>query len=164
MGEMARVARCYSCSFFNSATSIYGPKSQLVIWHNFTCTSSNIIYYISCSKCCILNIGECDVDKSVWRHFNAANQSISDIKVCAISAISAGNDRCKRHEKRLIVKMEAFIRTGSTNDFLLLDPVIASAFVQHVRTNAVNFHSIVYVHPPPPIYSPRTFPSFTALL
>ena len=51
-------ARCYTCSFLNSATSISGPKSNFVIRHNFTCTSSNIIYCISCSKCCKLYIGE----------------------------------------------------------------------------------------------------------
>ena len=43
-------ARCYMCSFFNSATSISGPKSNFVILQNFTRTSSNdIIYCISCS-------------------------------------------------------------------------------------------------------------------
>ena len=51
-------ARCYTCSFLNSATSISAPKSNFVIRHNFTCTSSNIIYCISCSKCCKLYIGE----------------------------------------------------------------------------------------------------------
>ena len=116
-------ARCYTCSFLNSATSISGPKSNFVIRHNFTCTSSNIIYCISCSKCCKLYIGEMgrrlcdrfaehlrsvrnnDVDKPVARHFNAANHSISDMKICAISPISGGNDSRKRHEKRLIFKI-----------------------------------------------------------
>ena len=51
-------ARCYTCSFLNSSTSISGPKSNFVIRHNFTCTSSNIIYCISCIKCCKLYIGE----------------------------------------------------------------------------------------------------------
>ena len=87
------------------------------------CTSSNIIYCISCIKCCKLYIGETgrrlsdrfaehlrslrnnDVDKPVARHFNAASHSISDIKVCAISPISGGNDSHKRHEKRLIFKI-----------------------------------------------------------
>ena len=113
-------ARCYMCSFLNSVTSISGPKSNFVIRHNFTCTSSNIIYCISCIKYCKLYIGETgrrlsdrfaehlrsvrnnDVDKPVTRHFNAANHSISDIKVCAISPISGGNDSRKTHEKRLI--------------------------------------------------------------
>ena len=114
-------ARCYTCSFLNSTTSIPGPKSNFVIRHNFTCTSSNIIYCISCIKCCKLYIGEMgrrlsdrfaehlrsvrnnDVDKPVARYFHAANHSIYDIKVCAISPIS--NDSCKRHEKRLIFKI-----------------------------------------------------------
>ena len=69
---------------------------------------SNIIYCISCSKCCKLYIGETgrclsdrfaehlcsarnnDVDKPVARHFNATNHSISDIKVCPISSIFGG--------------------------------------------------------------------------
>ena len=51
-------AHCYRCSFLNCATSISGPKSNFVIRHNFTCTSFNIIYCISCSKCCKLYIGE----------------------------------------------------------------------------------------------------------
>ena len=46
-----------------------------------------------------------DVDKPVARHFNAANHSISDMKICAISPISGGNDSRKRHEKRLIFKI-----------------------------------------------------------
>ena len=101
-------ARCYTCLFLNSATSISGPKSN---------------YCISCSKCCKLYIDETgrrlsdrfaehlrsirnnDIDKSVARHFNAANHSISDMKICAISPISGGNHSRKRHEKRLIFKI-----------------------------------------------------------
>ena len=116
-------ARCYMCSFLNSGTSISGSKSNFVIRHNFTCISSNIIYCISFIKCCKLYIGETgrclsdrfaeplrsvrnnDVDKPVARHFNADNHSISDIKVCAISPISCGNDSRKRHEKSLIFKI-----------------------------------------------------------
>ena len=77
----------------------------------------------SCSKCCKLYIGETgrrlsdrfaehlrsvrnnDVDKPVARHFNAANHSISNMKICAISPISGGNESRKRHEKRLIFKI-----------------------------------------------------------
>ena len=115
------LARCYTCSCLNSTTSISGPKSNFLIQHNFTCSPSNIIYCISCIKCCKLYIGETDlsdrfaehlhsvrnndVDKPVARHFNAVNHSISDIKVCVISLISGGNDIRKRHEKRLIFKI-----------------------------------------------------------
>ena len=109
MGEIARVARRYMYSFLNYATSITGPKSNFIIRHNFTRTSSNIIYYISCSKSCKLFFGQTGrrlsdrlaeylrsvrnnhVDNPVTLHFTTANYSISDIKICAISPISGGN-------------------------------------------------------------------------
>ena len=37
-------ARCYTCSFLNSATSISGPKSNFVIWHNFTSVKQADVY------------------------------------------------------------------------------------------------------------------------
>ena len=37
-------ARCYTCSFLKSATSISRPKSNFVIRHNFTCTSRHFLY------------------------------------------------------------------------------------------------------------------------
>ena len=64
-----------------------------------------------------------DVNKPVARHFNAANHSsIPDIKVCAISPISGGNDSRKRHEKRLIFKIGT-IHPHGLNDFLLFDHI-----------------------------------------
>ena len=102
-------ARCYTCLFLKFVTSISGLKSNFVILHNFTCTSCNIIYRISCIKCCKISIGETgrclsnrfaehlrsernnDVEKPVARYFSAANHSISDINVCAISPIPGSN-------------------------------------------------------------------------
>ena len=74
-------------------------------------------------------------------HFNTANHSISDIKICAISPFSGGNDSRKRQ-------------------FLLFDPFIVSIFVQHVRTKVVTSHlftplfmfihlPLIYFAPPP---------------
>ena len=141
-------ARCYTCSFLNSATSISGPKSNFVIRHNFTCTSSNIIYCISCSKCCKLYIGETgrrlsdrfaehlrsvrnnDVDKPVARHFNAANH---DMKICAISDMQVFvitshpflvvMIAVKDTKSVSFLKLEPFIPTGLMNDFLLFDHI-----------------------------------------
>ena len=86
-------ARCYTCSFLNSGTSISGPKSNFVIRH--ICLSDRFAEHLR-------SVRNNDVDA---RHFNAANHSISDIKVCAISPISGGNDSRKRHEKRLIFEI-----------------------------------------------------------
>ena len=54
--------------------------------------------------------------------------------------ISGGNDRCKRHEKRLIFNLEPSILTGSKNDFLLFDSFIVSVFVYQGRTKALTSH------------------------
>ena len=50
--------RCNPCVFLSQTTVIFGFKSKCIIGHNFTCTSSNIAYCISCSKCYKLYIGE----------------------------------------------------------------------------------------------------------
>ena len=98
----------------------------------------HLLHLISCIKCCKLRIGETgrrlsdrfaehlrfvrnnNVDKLVARHFNAANHSISYIKVCAISPISGGNDSRKRHEKGLFFKIGTIHPTGLTKDFFNL--------------------------------------------
>ena len=153
-------ARCYTCSLLNSATSISGPKSNFVIRHNFTCTSSDIIYCISYSKCCKLYIGETgrrlsdrfaehlrsvrnnDVDKPVARHFNAVNHSISDMKICAISPICGGNDSRKRHEKCLIFKIGTIHPHGLNERFSFIwsHLFIVSVFVQQGWTKALTSH------------------------
>ena len=141
---------CYTCLFLNFATSISRPKSNFVIRHNFTCTSSNIIYCISCSKCCKLYIGETgrrlsdriaehlrsvrnnDVDKPVAWHFNAANHSISDIKVCAISPISGGNYSRKRQVKRLIFKIGTILPHGLNERFSFIEGILRSGLCSSI--------------------------------
>ncbi len=44
------VAQCKTCKFINSSTVISAPKSTYNIQHNFTCTSTHLIYCISCSR------------------------------------------------------------------------------------------------------------------
>ena len=75
------------------------------------------------------------------RHFNAANHSISDIKVCAISPISGGNDSLKRHEKRLIFKIGTIHPHGLNElSFIWSFSFIVSVFVQQGRTKALTSH------------------------
>ena len=103
-------ARCYACLFLNSVTSISRPKSNFVILHNFTFTPpTSFTAFLALNVACKLYIGETgrclsnrfaehlrsernnDIEKPIARYFNAANHSISDIKVCAISPISGSN-------------------------------------------------------------------------
>ena len=123
------------------AISISGPKSNFVTRHNFTFTSSNIIYCISCIKCWKLYIGETgrrlsdrfaehlrsvrnnDLDKPVARHFNATNHSISNIKFVPIHPFLVVMIAVKDAKSVSFLKLKPFIPTALTNDFLLLDHI-----------------------------------------
>ena len=66
----------------------------------------------------------------------------------------------KDRKSASFIKLEAFIPTDSTNDYILFDPFTVSVFVQHVRTKAVTSHlftllfmfihlPLIYFAPPP---------------
>ena len=91
--------------------------------HHFTCTSSHLIYYISCSRCGMLYIalywrplrtrfGEHrravignDANQPVARYFNTGNHSVSDMEIRVLCPISGSNGSRKRHEMCLISKL-----------------------------------------------------------
>ena len=49
---------CNTCPFINSKTHIQGPKRLYQVNDHFDCTTSNIIYCITCTLCNKLYIGE----------------------------------------------------------------------------------------------------------
>ena len=51
-------ARCKTCPFIHNANNISGPKRSIKITDNFTCTSANVIYCITCTYCKKIYIGE----------------------------------------------------------------------------------------------------------
>ena len=81
---------CNTCLFINSKTHIRGPNGSYQVNDHFDCTTSNIIYCITCTLCNKLYIGESgrklgdrfrehlldvknkgsDLSKPVARHFN----------------------------------------------------------------------------------------------
>ena len=117
------VAQCKTCKFIDSSTVISAPKFTYNIKHNFTCTSTHLIYCISCSRCGMLYMGETgrqlstrfgehrravsanDANQSVARHFSFGIHCVSDMKIQALCPISGTNDSRKRQEMRLISKL-----------------------------------------------------------
>ena len=51
-------SRCKSCPFIHNDKKMSGPKRSIKITDHFTCTSANIIYFITCTHCKKLYIGE----------------------------------------------------------------------------------------------------------
>ena len=121
--SLPEVGQCKTCKFIDSSTTISAPKFVYHIKHHFTCTSSHLIYCISCSRCGMLYIGKTgrclrtrfgehrrsvtsnDANQPVARHFNNGSHCVSDMKIRALCPISGSNDSRKRHEMRLISKL-----------------------------------------------------------
>ena len=122
-------------------------------------------HLLHCSKCCKLYICETDwhlpdrfaehlrsvrnndVDKPVAWYFNTANHSISDIKVCAISPISGGNDSRKRQEKHLIFKIGTIHPHGLNEQFCFIWSLHSCCFCLVCADKSSDFsplHSMVY--------------------
>ena len=50
--------RCLTCPVLCAEPVISGPCGDFDIKHSFSCTSSCVIYVISCTKCDVLYVGE----------------------------------------------------------------------------------------------------------
>ena len=91
--------------FICNVEKLLGPKRSIKVTDHFTCTSTNVIYCITCTLCKKLYIGETgrrlgdrfrehlrDVEKDdknaskpVARHFNLPNHSKQHMVVCGLS-------------------------------------------------------------------------------
>ena len=103
---------CNTCPFINSNTHIQGPKGSYQVNDHFDCTTSNIIYCITCTLCNKLYIGESgrqlderfrehlldvknkgsDLSKPVARHFNRPGHSHEHMEVCGINLHFGNNE------------------------------------------------------------------------
>ena len=108
-----------------------------MITDHFTCTSTNVIYCITCTLCKKLYIGEtgrrlgdrfrehlCDVEKDdknaakpVARHFNLPNHAKQHMVLCCLSLHQGSTESCKTLEKNLVFKSALLILTASMKAF-----------------------------------------------
>ena len=102
-----------------------GPKRSIKITDQFTCTSANVIYCITCTLCKKLYIGETgrrlgdrfrehlrdvekddkDASKPVARHFNLPNHSKQHMAVCGLSLHQGSTESRKTLEQRFIFQI-----------------------------------------------------------
>ena len=118
-------ARCKTCPFIYNVEKLSGPKRSIKITDQFTCTSANVIYCITCTLCKKLYIGETgrrlgdrfrehlrdvekddkDASKPVARHFNLPNHSKQHMAVCGLSLHQGGTESRKTLEQRFIFQI-----------------------------------------------------------
>ena len=110
----------------------YSPSETFVVLtadqfvgRDFTCTSTNVIYCITCTLCKKLYIGETerrlgdrfrehrhDVEKDnknaskpLARHFNLPNHSKQQTAVCSLSSRQGSTESCKTLEQKFIFQI-----------------------------------------------------------
>ena len=136
---------------------------------HFDCTTSNIIYYITCTLCSKLYKGESgrkfgdrfrehlldvknkgsDLSKPVARHFNLPGHSHEHMEIRGINLHLGNNETRKRKEQRLIFKLGTKVSpTESMNGFHshsfkhIFDQLDATNFSQWQN---LNFRSVKIV-------------------
>ena len=111
-----------TCPFIQNTSKILGPKQSFKITDCFTCTSTNVIYCITCTLCERLYFGEtgrrlgdrfhenlCDVEKNdkdasepVARHFkNLHNHSVQNMAICGPTSRYHGKPQESRTKVQL---------------------------------------------------------------
>ena len=116
-----RALRIKHLSFHFSTSKISGPKRSVKI----TCTSANVIYFITCTLCNKLNIGETgrrlgdlfrehlrdvekndkDASKPVARHFNLHNHSKQHMAICGLSLHQGATESRRNLEQKFIFQI-----------------------------------------------------------
>ena len=87
-------SQCKNCKFIDSSPAFSAPTFVYHIKHHFTCSFSNLIYCISCSRYRMHRrvVKSNDANQPAVRHFNNGSNCVCDIKIRALSRISGTNN------------------------------------------------------------------------
>ena len=117
--------RCNACPFIHNADKITGPKGSIKITDRFICTSTNVIYCITCILFKKIYIGETgrslgdrfrehvrdverndkDASKPVARHFNLPNHSSQHMTICGLSLHRGNKESRKNLQQKFIFQI-----------------------------------------------------------
>ena len=123
--------------FFHNVEEMSGLKRSIKITVHFTCTSANVIYWITCTYCNKLytdetgrrlgyrflehlpdvEINDKDGSKSVARHFNLPNYSKQHMAVCSLSLHLGSSESRKTLEHKFILQIGTFNHHGINEPF-----------------------------------------------
>ena len=126
--------RCITCNYTNRETTIQGPSGHYTITTASTCTTSNVVYAITCLSCSKIYVGETKrrladrflehrrdiINKKysspVAQHFNGQGHSIEDLSVSVLVQCSTDANR-KLAEMRAIYTLGTQDPAGMNIDF-----------------------------------------------
>ena len=126
--------RCKTCAHINGTSSINGPRGRRHINDHYTCTTTNLVYCITCTRCGQLYIGETRrrlADRftehlrsvrlnqrglAVAQHFSTAPHCTEDMSVCVVATASSDTHR-KTLEQRIIFQLGTLHPDGMNVEF-----------------------------------------------
>ena len=133
-----RRPRCKTCAYTNSAAQINTPGGPLTIRQKFACTTSNLIYIITCRTCTLCYIGEtmtgrklgdrfCEhlrsvkkkADLPVAKHFSSPRHTTDYMMVVSTGLRDTAQRRSA--EGRMIFKCQTLQPRGMNKFFVLFD-------------------------------------------
>ena len=129
-----RRPRCKTCAHTNPASQINTPGGPLTIRQRFSCTTSNLVYIITCRACTLSYVGEtgrrlgdrfCEhlrsvskkADLPVAKHFSSPGHTTDDMMVAVVRAGLHNTRDRRRAEGRLIFKCKILQPRGINIDF-----------------------------------------------
>ena len=122
---------CHTCTHINYAPGINTPKGIFNITQSFDCTSRNLIYAVTCSKCNKVYIGETkrrlgdrfvehlryatqnSRDTPITRHYNEIPHTPSDLRVTGLLQSSGSDLQRWIKEQRIIYNYDTLASSNS---------------------------------------------------
>ena len=129
-----RRPRCNTCPHVDEKSSVTGPRGHFNIRGNFQCTTTNLVYCITCTRCGMLYIGKTKrrlADRftehlrsvrlkqpglAVAQHFSAPSHSTKDMSVCVVSTASSDTQR-RSLEQRVMFQLGTLYPDGMNVEF-----------------------------------------------
>ena len=127
--------RCNTCPFITNTNHVFGPKNSMAVTDIFTCTTTNVVYCITCLKCGLLYVGSTirrlgdrfaehlrltrqnNHCYPVSVHFNTNDHSVSDMSISGIYRVSGNEDLLRLKEEEIIFRLGTFEPNGINKQF-----------------------------------------------
>ena len=129
--------RCKTCPFIHNVEKMSGPRRAIKITDHFACTFANVIYYITCTYCKKLYIGETerllgdqfrehlgdverndkDASEPVSSQFNLPNHSKQHVGICGLSLHLGSSESRKTPDKKIIFQIGTLNPHGINEGF-----------------------------------------------
>ena len=128
-------ARCNTCPFIVNTDHVFGPKNSTAVTSKFTCTTTNVVYCITCLKCGLLYIGSTirrlgdrftehlrltrqnNHCYPVSAHFNNNDHNVSDMSISGICRVSGNEDLLRQKEEETIFRLGTLEPFGLNKQF-----------------------------------------------